>query len=625
MKKFILILSLLLFINVIFAQENYSSYIKKEIGEYPEASAINIYTEIELTINDDYSYNYRVFYIKKILTYKGKKRYSDVDLTYWKDYENIELGDCCTIKSDGSRIEIPPEAFHDSENYMTIMSPDYINIWEKVINFPEIEPGNFIVMNYTLKNTRKDCLSGIEHMMESNPYLEKKFIIKYPRKLKVYIKPLNELENLTHRKDHDKDFTTETYVIKNAESIPEEYYAPNYIYSGCPIVYTGFKNWKVLGKKIFDEYSSGLIISDSINAKSLELTQDSRSDEDKVFAIYQYFADNFTVKNSDIKCQEFRPEDLNLTISRKFGSQRDLTALFVVMLKAAGIKNCAPALALDPYTEFQDIQKNNAILGFLYNYLVYWDGKLLYPGNDTFKFGYAGIDECNLIIGEDKPYFTKYVNSEPNLIDKSVNCMPLSDGQYHLEYDMKFLGNKDYYYRSQFKNESEEKAKIRFSSWRREKSDIIKSGPKFINLNDLRGILQLQYSTDAMGFAIVQSPYEYLTLPLEKINIDTGSKTRQLPYLINNSTNIQEEYIINGIPDNIELISPQKSFDRSFKYGSQTMTCEFDITLKGDDLIFKRNISIPRGIIKLKDYNEFRNFINDLKNPVNGVIFYKQK
>jgi len=77
--------------------------------------------------------------------------------------------------------------------------------------------------------------------------------------------------------------------------------------------------------------------------------------------------------------------------------------------------------------------------------------------------------------------------------------------------------------------------------------------------------------------------------------------------------------------EDIEVLSPEDGSQKSFKYGSQTMEYKIDIELRESDLIFRRFISIPRGIIQLGDYGEFRDFINDLRNPANEVIFYKKQ
>jgi hypothetical protein len=152
---------------------NYQQYIKDVPGldRYPNAAAINVLTEVTVDIQDDTTYTYDVFYIKKILTYKGKIRYSDVDLLYNADHETVELGECFTVDPDGKKVVVPSEAFHDQEHYLTLSSPEYVNIRQKTVNFPGVEPGYFVVVHYSRTNKRREFVDGVEHMMEANPYL----------------------------------------------------------------------------------------------------------------------------------------------------------------------------------------------------------------------------------------------------------------------------------------------------------------------------------------------------------------------------------------------------------------------------------------------------------------------
>jgi hypothetical protein len=72
------------------------------IEEYPDASALNVLTEIKMTVEEDFSFQRHIFYVKKMLNYKGKKRYSDVKISYNADFEEIELGHCFTIDTEGN-------------------------------------------------------------------------------------------------------------------------------------------------------------------------------------------------------------------------------------------------------------------------------------------------------------------------------------------------------------------------------------------------------------------------------------------------------------------------------------------------------------------------------------------
>jgi len=44
------------------------------LEQYKDASAIHVFTEVEMDVKDDYSYTQHVFSIRKILNYKRQKR-----------------------------------------------------------------------------------------------------------------------------------------------------------------------------------------------------------------------------------------------------------------------------------------------------------------------------------------------------------------------------------------------------------------------------------------------------------------------------------------------------------------------------------------------------------------------
>ncbi len=627
MKKIIITFALIFHIALIFSFADYSEYLDKETGidDYPNASAINIYTEVNLSVNEDYSYEYSVFYIKKILTYNGKKRYSDVKFEYCADYEEIEFGDCCTINSKGMRIEIPEEAFHDSEVYWTLLSPEYINIWEKIINFPEIEPGSYIVVNYTEKNNRKGFISDIEHMMEENPYLKKKFTVTYPEKIRMYINPLREVENLKIEETIENGIIKKTFTINNAKLIFSEYNSPDYVYTGCPIAYSSEKNWIDLGNKIFKEFNSGIEITEMIAKKSHEITANATNEREKVFAIYDYLARNYTVKNSFFNTQEFKPENQEKVLKRRYGSQRDIVALFLGLAKAAEIMDCYPVLQLDSNLRFNNIQNKYAVMNYESQICVWWNDTMLLPGKDSAPFGYAGVNNCNIIIGKEKPVFKEYAYDSSKQINKKVVCKALSDNEFLVDYSIIYTGSNDLEFRSQFRDQSEENTKIWFSYLQDDKSATLFAGPKFINLEDLDKNLELRYTTTQKGFLTNQDHYAYLSLPLEIISLRVGAQERVLPYQIDRAFSCEEEFIIENIPANLHVIKPDKDIKESFMIGKLKIKYSIDIEHDKDKIIFRRIVHIPEGIVPVENYQEFRDFVNNLNNPTNSVVFMEKR
>jgi hypothetical protein len=604
---------------------DFKQYIDKNIDsdKYENASAVNIFTEVVMEVEEDLSYTYHCKYIKKILTYKGKKRYSDVKLGYNKNTEVIELGDCYTLTADGKRVEIPEEAFHDSEYFLTLFSPDYINQWEKVINYPEIVPGNYIVLEYTRKNTDKRFVSGIEYLMEENPYIEKRFTIKYPESVKMRVKALRELENLSIEKTKKNGIVTETFTINNAKLIPQEFNSPAYIYTSCPIVYSNEDNWKEVGDKIFAEFKSGITKSKIVSDKAAEITKHCKNDEEKIRAIYKFLSEDFISKYSIFKEIDFKPLSVEDTYNKRYGSDRDLVALFIAMANAVDIDDCYPALVLRTSTRFDNFQKEYVLPSHIEAVKVYWDGKLLNLGEVSNAFGYSGINNCNLLIGKKKTKFSAYTYDD-NLKLTKVNCRTTEDDEYILDYKTEFSGLFDKEYRANFRNETKEKTKIWFDNKQTDKSSILLSGPEFKNLNDLNQNLSLEYSKKTLGFVNNQSKYTYLSLPLEKIDLRVSAIDRSLPFYIYQPISIEEEFVIEDIPEDLDFMIKNSGLDTSLKIGKEKVKCRIEIERDDDNIIYHRKIYIPEGIVPLDKYKEFREIVNNLNNPTNKVIFMEK-
>ncbi|PID30037.1 MAG: hypothetical protein CSB55_00410 [Candidatus Cloacimonadota bacterium] len=622
MKKIIFSTILLLALTLATATD-FLNYIDENINEenYPNASAVNIFTEVTLEINKDLSYSSHVKYIKKIMNYKGKKRYSDIKLTYNKDFETIELGDCYTLTADGRRVDIPEEAFHDSEYFMTVLSPDYIRIWEKAINYSEIIPGNYIVLEYTKNNNDKRFVSGIEYMKDENPYLEKTFIVKYPESLNIFADVLEKCSELSMKEKRENGFIYKIFTVKNTQAVQPEYNAPNKIYTNCPIVYSNENDWTKAGNKIFAEFKSGMEVSEAVSEKALELTKNLKTDEEKIRALYKFTAEEFTTKYSDFMSMSFKPLPVDETFDRRYGSDRDLVALFIAMAQAVGIKDCYPALVLEPAARFEDFQEEYVLPAQINSIAAFWNNNIISPGSSSKPFGY-GFD-CNLLIGKKKPELIKY-SYDKNFTRKKVACNFVGGNEYNLDYEIEFSGNGDFRTRTDFRNETAEKTKIKFDNKQTDKSSVLSAEPKFENLNDLNKNVILTYSQKNIGFINEQKNYAYLSLPLEKIHLNVGAEKRSLPFYISSPISVEEEFVIENIPEKQKIIQPEKDLNEQFKIGDKKLKCSIKISRKGDNLVFRRKVFIPSGIVPVDKYAEFRRIINSLNNPANKVIFMKK-
>jgi hypothetical protein len=129
----------------------------------------------------------------------------------------------------------------------SILSPDYINFREKIINFPQIEPGYFVVVDYTITHKRCEPVNGVEHLKETNPYLNKIFTIKCPKKFKLNYHYDKDAVNFTKKKEGK--FNVYSWNVKNTAIYKEENNSPSLLVSGTPIVFSFYKDWHELAEE----------------------------------------------------------------------------------------------------------------------------------------------------------------------------------------------------------------------------------------------------------------------------------------------------------------------------------------------------------------------------------------
>ncbi len=609
----------------LYAIPNYKDYIKDIPGleAYPNAIAVNVLTEVKLDIDEDTSYTYEVFYIKKILTYRGKKRYSDVKILYNADYETVKLGECFAINQKGEKTSVPPEAVYDSEHSLTLASLDYINFREKVISFPGVEPGCFIVVHYTKTNNRKEFIDGVEHLMEENSYLEKSFVITSPKDMKLYYDYDKKNKNLKFNCRKVKNNMVYTWVIKNSSLIPKENSSPSYLYTGCPIAFSTVPNWQEMSNYFFEKFEKGIKGINEIKEESKKITKNANSKREKLFKIYDYIADNFSEKNAYISEQDFTPLPLEKIYHQKYGCARDLVALFIFMAKSIGINDCVPAIVLMPRERFSSYQKDNAVKSFMNNIVVFWNGNLITLGKNDLRFGYSGIEECNLILGKDKPEFYKYKYQSDLLTYRKIKCELNKDNTAKICYESHYFGKNDRNYRSQFRDQTEQKRKIDFSAQLKDKFVVITDGPYFKNIDNLDSTLIIQYSCDYNNFSIQQGKFIYFELPGQSIPISC-TEDRKTPFEIRTPFLIREEFSIKNLPRKIKMIKPSENKIISYTFGDYKIIYKLNIEKSASgEILLVREVSIPANIIYIEQYEEFRKVINEMELPQNFMVFMK--
>ncbi|MDO9576436.1 MAG: DUF3857 domain-containing protein [Candidatus Cloacimonadales bacterium] len=591
------------------------------IDKYPDASAINVLTEIELNIAEDFSYDYHVFYVKKILNYKGTRRYSDVKISYNGDYEKIELGNCFTIDTEGNRIEIPANQIYDMNDTESIQSPDYINNREKIINFPQIEPGYFVVLDYTITSHRCEPVSGVEHLRESNPYLHKTFSIKFPKKLKL--NSFCDDDHVEFTKSKVGSFRIYSWHVSESPVYKEENNSPSLLLAGTPIVFSFYKNWQELAEQKLAKLRN-VEGNAEISEVAKKLTENCQNETEKVVEIYKFMAENFNEKEAYTSQIDFTPEPMMEVWQKKFGSERELTALFIAMLNEAGIDDAYPAVILSPNDRFGKIQKKFAVADFMDNICTYWQGNLYCAGNSYMPFAYAGAEEANILIGNNKYEFTYYQSPvQAQKIQSYKYNMNENDAAVDVE--ILYSGKYNQQMRDSFLDWPEAQRKIWFIRYLGEKSATLLAGPIFHNYDKIDEDLKVSYTLQYEDFLVEQQPYEYFKLISPDFRLDVTLDKRDNDYQVSNKIFIKQHFIIElddqlATADKMQLLNKAQDIIE-FKIGDKMAYSKLAADMKDTKIILTKDIYIPECVIPNERYQEFKKFVLEIQNPINNMVF----
>ncbi len=621
MKKLISILLAVFYISV--SAQDYKEYIKNVPGQdkYPEASAINVITKVDIILNEDGSFEKHVFYIKKILNYKGKSKYSDVKIDYNANYSTIDLGKCFTVR-DNKKIRLPKEAVHDNETYMTTFSPEYINQRQQVINFPAIESGDFVVLNYTLKSKPRAYFSGYEHMMEENPYLEKDLTIKTPKN--VNLKYFFDDGKVKFNKKEEKNQIIYSWKIENAPLIKNEKNKPSYLIIGSPVYYSTADNWNDASKILFNEFNSTDYNTNEVKDLAKKITSGINDDNSKLLCIYNYINKNFVFKNS-MTDDKFTPEPAEKILKQKYGSNKDLTALFLALANEAGVNSCNPVFILSDNSQYLKQMREIPCKDFISDIAIYNDGKLISFSQKDYPYGFANTEKTYLIVENKIPQVVEYKYNKDILISKTVNIKLNDDLSSDAYFETEYAGGEDYRLRQEFKDKTEKRRKIWFTSNIKDKSIIVNKGPEFINIQDLSKPLKIKFDASVANYYTKQDNYIYFKLPeSEKIDLTMTGLERENPYQIYDNIFIKETYIIDNLPKDYNVIKPKNDINETYKDEKTEIKFSVSSKLTGDKLVIIREIYIPQAIISKDNYPKFYTFISNIQKPMNIMIFLRK-
>jgi len=150
-----------------------------------ESNAQILDSQKELDVTDPHAAVYRVKFSKRILTYSGKIRESEVKIPYNPACEQARLISAVVTSATGERQEISQDEINVMDEGWNASAKRYTGGKILVASLPGVEVGSTIEVEYEIVSTNKPFISGFESFQLPDELDQKSFKLTAPAGVKI--------------------------------------------------------------------------------------------------------------------------------------------------------------------------------------------------------------------------------------------------------------------------------------------------------------------------------------------------------------------------------------------------------------------------------------------------------
>lgn len=283
---------------------------------------------------------------KRILTYAGKKRYSEIKIYYNPEWETVRVDRAAVTLPSGQVVTISDKEINELDQGWAGKAPRYPVGKILVVSLPSVEEG--AVLDYQITRVVKDrpffalrqSLAGFE------PILRKTIRVRAPKGVTLHhelLRPdndaLREARIQASDGEHPEGGHEYTWTAENVRPVKRERRLPP-LYAMAPTVFASTTDdWTVLAEGIEKALAPALRDQAEAAAKGKALAATAPSREAGVRAIRDFVATaiaNAGPALDELPWSHFSPADQ--TLADGYGNGADRAILLHAMLHGAGYK-----------------------------------------------------------------------------------------------------------------------------------------------------------------------------------------------------------------------------------------------------------------------------------------------
>lgn len=347
---------------LIFTKKNESESLDNWMqGIKSDALVLNEINKYEL--EDAHNWTESNYLKLKILTYAGKKRYSDLRIDYNPAWERIKIEFARVITDSGETIDINSDEINDMDAGWAGEAPRYSSGKVMVLNFPGVDIGSII--EFKIIKSKKDRPfftidgslygSGNPFYGKSGkfryhePIAHKSLVVKAPKNISLNIKKFdygtanifdsfhNRKKNIRETRIQKGDYNIIEFTASKIAPVTREGSLPPW-YSFNPTVFISSSDLKSYSQVILDQLIRKVTDSPRVKSIAKEIVKDKNNTQDIILSIRD-FTDRYisyvSIPFGEIPLDNISTDEIILR--EGYGHIIDHAILLFSLLKASGL------------------------------------------------------------------------------------------------------------------------------------------------------------------------------------------------------------------------------------------------------------------------------------------------
>jgi len=571
-----------------------------------ESNAKILESHKDFEIKDAHTEILKGRYVKKVLTYSGKKNEAEFKLGFNPACEEVKLVRAIVTSKTGQKQEIATNEVNVMDAGWNASAKRYTGGKILVANLPAVDIGSTIEVEYEINTKNKPYLAGFETFQTFDDVEKKEVRLTAPSSLSVQSLVTGEKGIVNAQTNTANDAQTFEWHSEHVKALPaESQLPPEWVYMAGVEFFAGDVKtyWKDLNDTLTNRSGK--------NAKAAELAKQLTKDKSKqesVKAIRDYVAKFIRVAGpsfTELPLSELSAADTTLTDG--YGHVADRAILLHAMLTAAGFKpEFVLASGLPPIAGITNVATTFPLpQNFQMPLVRVTVNDDTYYLNDTDQYAHLGTtpNDGRLAVALSSQNFD-VVHAARDCSDKSETVYSLSlgnDGKTRVGITRHYFGgsfNSKHRYFSELPPEERRRYYQELVSGVAQGARAI--GDLSTKFDSYPGTEQ--YTVEVDNFSVVDGKYSYFDLPFTPSLFPMGADHRTLPLYIGHhgEHRIRTEIDLPSHFRQVAIAPISESFVAPDGGGKATITSTFD----GGKRVITHDFETSPAIVDAKDYPE---------------------